>query len=220
MITKFKNYLITESPDTIYDEEGHGHYYQSDEAKPFFVEVNSDHTKVEKIFVGKRGSCHGDMRQNNISKTKAYPGRVFLDSKLMAFWVYPNEKLFISIIEKLEDKLDIEMFDNGWRIEVIKTNNGIKRTEFEPQVGDYYFSNGRSSGDKTLIPIEEYAGSENVSKEDQIMHLMNWKEKDEAIKAGKFHFGSFGSFKTGWDQPHNIKYRQAIYQENKNNNDN
>jgi hypothetical protein len=28
----------------------------------------------------------------------------------------------------------------------------------------------------------------------------------------------FGSDKTGWDKPHNIKYKQAIYQENKNSN--
>ena len=55
------------------------------------------------------------------------------------------------------------------------------------------------------------------SKELQIQHLMNWQEKELAKKFGKIHFGSFGSRLTAWDQPHNIKWRQKVYQENKKN---
>ena len=48
--------------------------------------------------------------------------------------------------------------------------------------------------------------------------MMNWKEKELAKKAGALKVGKWGSYKTGWDQPHNIKYRQAIRtSENKNN---
>ena len=39
--------------------------------------------------------------------------------------------------------------------------------------------------------------------------MLNWKEKQ------KLNINNFGSSKTAWDKPHNIKYRQAIYQENK-----
>ena len=48
--------------------------------------------------------------------------------------------------------------------------------------------------------------------------MLNWQEKDKLKKEKGVH--GFGSDKTAWDRPHNIKYRRAIYQENKNNYDN
>ena len=219
MITKFKNYLITESPDSM-NYNGKHLDFEDVDAKPFFVEVNSDHTKVKNIYVGSFGSCHSDIPFSDDQDKKAYPGRLYFDNKIMAFWVYPNEILFKDIIKNLEEELDIELFNNGWKIEIIKTEDDIiYRKSVRSGDPDDFFSQ-TYWGDTEIIPIEDYSGSEDVPEEQQIMHLMNWKEKNLAIKAGKFHFKSFGSYKTGWDQPHNIKYRQAIYQENKNNNDN
>ena len=44
---------------------------------------------------------------------------------------------------------------------------------------------------------------------------MNWKEKALAKKQGELNMKGWGSDKTAWDSPHNIQWRQAIYQEKK-----
>ena len=212
MITKFNNFnLITENPDTLKDENGGYHDYHDKESRPFFVQVNDNHRKVEKIHFGKRGKTHAQIKNFSITD-KCYPGRVYLEIKIISFWVYPNDILFKSIINTIEDKLGIKMFDNGWRIEVIKSENGFIKHQFKSKNDEYYFSRGIGLGkDKMIIPIEDYTGSDDVPEEEQIKHLMNWKEKELAKNISKFHFGAV---KTGWDAPHNIKYRQAIYQEN------
>ena len=226
MITKFNKYkLITEDPDSFYDGDSYIQYGDQD-ARPFFVDVDQNHTQVEKIYVGDYCSTHGSI--SYLGKNKAYAGRLWDDSKIISFWVYPSINLFKQIINALEDKLELKIFNNDWRVEVIKTDEGdIKVKEFRER-GDYYdeyFFRGNEdeenfSGDSEIIPVEEYAGSENVPEEKQIQHLMNWKEKELARKLGKIHFGNFGSKLTSWDQPHNIKWRQAMYQENKKNYDN
>ena len=215
MITKFNNFnLITENPDHIVDEFGVYHDFKDKDAIPFFIQVNDNHTSVKKIYFGKRGKTHSEIKRSAILNDKCYPGRVFLESKIIVFWVYPNDILFNSIINAIENELNIEMFDNGWRIEVIKIDDGFIKHQFKLSNDEYYLSKGIGIGkDKIMIPIEDYTGSDDVPKEEQIMHLMNWKEKELARKINKSHFGSV---KTGWDASHNIKYRQKIYQEKHN----
>lgn len=213
-INKFENFqLITEDPDTIYDDDKNKEYYcRSIESRPFFINVNSDHTKVTKIIIGDYGTYHSDIRYDmNYNYKRAYPGRVWLNSKIMSFWVYPNEILFKDIIKNLEEKLNIKMFNNGWRIEIIENENGKITKDIKP--GDDYYYVSQSSTITNIISLDEYSGSEDVSEKDKIMHLMNWKEKELAKQFGKIHFKGFGSDKTAWDQPRNIRYRQAIYQE-------
>ena len=106
MITKFNKYLITESPDNIKDEKGYEHWYEHDEARPFFVKVNSNHTKVTDVYIGKNATCHSEMKGFSTIVGKSYPGRIFIYNKLISFWVYPNEILFDSIIENLEEQLE------------------------------------------------------------------------------------------------------------------
>lgn len=212
MITKFNKFnLITENPDNI--TYNHQHIYMSDDdAMPFFCIVNSDDTEVEEIYFGTNGDYHSDI-DDNYDLEKAYPGRMWLDHKIMAFWVYPNDKLFKSIIHNIEDQQGIQIFNNDWKIEVIEKNGKFKRRKEDEDV----YSNTGEYDKAKIIPLDDYAGSEDVPEELQIMHLMNWKEKELAKKLGKIHFGSSGSHKTAWDSSHNIKWRQAIYQENKKN---
>ena len=220
MITNFKNFnLITESPDKIYQNHKVKCLNDAKDAVPFFFEVNKNHTKVEELWIGPNGSYHSNMNITGVER--AYAGRLWLDSKIIAFWVYPNKKLFESMVEALEFKLDIDIFFNNWKIEIIKTDkNKIKRSEYKRfgKKQDFYFGGRSEYMDAKifqLISIEDYLGSDNVPKELQIQHLMNWEEKELAKKLGEIHFTGFGSDKTSWDQPHNLKYRQAIYQENK-----
>ena len=46
------------------------------------------------------------------------------------------------------------------------------------------------------------------------MHLKKWQDKEKEKKSGEQKVIGFGSDKTAIDRPHNIKYRQTIYQEN------
>ena len=232
MITKFEKFnLIIESPDfiTLTEDGEEKEYLWSDgNTKPFFIEVNSDHTKVKKLYVGSFRTKHSDIKFKCDYSERAYPGRIWMDEKIISFWVYPNKTLFIDIIKNLEKRLRRKIFNitgghrgsiGGWRIEVIKDgNDDIIRNEFDTddEYADYYGQNKRSRY-YDIIPIEKYIGSENPTEEEHIMHMMNWKEKALAKKAGKLNIKGWGSDKTAWDSPHNIKWRQALYQEKKNN---
>jgi hypothetical protein len=216
MITKFNKFnLITEDPDE-FEYNGEWISLNDDDAIPFFC-ILENNTTVDEIYFGENSSCHSDIIfDDKLVNDRSYPGRMWLDRKIMTFWVYPDDVLFKSIIHKIEKELDIKIFNNDWKIEVIEKEDGIKRRKDSE---DIYVNSGDFEYAK-IIPLDDYAGSEDVPEERQIMHLMNWKEKELARKIGKLHFGSFGSRKTAWDTPHNIKWRQAIYQENKKNDDN
>ena len=216
MITKFQKFnLIKESPDKVNLTEYSYLKWTNTDAIPFSFIVNNSHTTVENIFVGRRGYNHGSIKEQNLS----YAGRLWLSDKIISFWVYPNITLFNSIIENLENELNIKIFNNDWKIEVIFTNDGnIKKRDIKDNKFDFYFGTRdiKNIRNYKIIPIEDYIGSEDVSEEEKIQHLMSCNDKELAKKLGKLHFPDhFGSKLTAWDSTHNIKWRQAIYQENK-----
>ena len=47
--------------------------------------------------------------------------------------------------------------------------------------------------------------------------MKKWQDKEKEKKPGEIKVTGFGSDKTAIDRPHNIKYRQIIYKENKDN---
>ena len=217
MIIKFENFkLITENPDTIPMGGFKALHYYDEDAIPFDVKVNSNHTQAENIFLGKASYCHNSVECFG-DKDKAYPGRIWTKHKMISFWIYPNEKLFVSIIKKLEEKLGIDIFNNDWKINIMKIDNKIEKEEFDSSKEQDYF-NRSTVGKEDIISVEEYAGSENAPEDLRALHMMNWKEKALAKKQGKIHYKGWGSDKTAWDQPHNIQCRQKMYQEKKNNN--
>ena len=224
MITKFNEFnLIKESPDelSIRYKNGRVRYsHRSADAKPFFVEVNSAHTEVTKLFIGPYKGWHSDMRYSYFGE-RAYAGRIWTKLKIISFWVYPNKILFTSILRSLQEKLGIRIFNNDWKVEIIRTDQGIKRKEpRDPDVKywpeEYYVgSRAYKKTNQEIIPIEDYVSSEDNTEELIAQHLLNWKEKEKEKK--KDGVKGFGSAKTAWDKPNNIKWRQALYQENKNN---
>ena len=211
MITKFDKFnLITEDPDVlIYNNKK---YSDKDKDTISFVsDVNQENTKVNQIFV--TDLTHKSLYdEDDESLNLAYPGRLWTEDKIISFWTYPNETLFKDIIKKLEEKTGLKIFNNSWKIEVVKTKSG--KIKVSKGNLDNYLGYDPASRVE-VIPIEEYIGSENVPEEKRILHMLNWKEK-EKLKKEKGVEG-FGSTKTAWDKPHNIKWRQALHQENKNN---
>lgn len=218
MITNFEKYnLIKESPDTVlYDGEKYGMNNGFGDM-PFTCTVNDDHTKVKNVEIGNQGEGHGELQFDN---TRSYPGRLWLKPKILTFWVFPNVTLFKSIINNIEKQLEIDIFNNGWRMEILKVDGklDVMKVDKSKNPRDYYYGDEDASDEYEVeaIPIDDYNGSEDVPEEIRQLHLMSWKEKQLAKSAGLLDT-NFGSAKTGWDQPHNIKYRQAIYQEKKDN---
>jgi hypothetical protein len=217
MITDFKNFqLIKEHPDHVYDKDrGDNYGVEDNDAIPFSCDVNSEHTEINNIYFGAKGIYHQDIPY--MGKNPQYIGRLWLNSKIISFWVYPSDNLFKKIIEKLEKKLKLKIFNNDWRIEVLKNEDNILKTTYDKKldVNDYYFSLDYDEYEPTptLIPIEDYVGSENQSEKDKLWHLMNAEEKKKATIIGKKPEIYGGSKLTGWDSPNNIKVRQAKYQE-------
>jgi hypothetical protein len=173
---------------------------------------------VISIYFGPNGGGHADMRTQG--PKPSYPGRIWTESKIIAFWVYPNNELFKSIIEKLEDELNLKIFNNGWRIEIQITNGKIKKREVSTN-NDYYINdegyenandyyiNDEGYENAKLVPIEDYIGSEDVDPNKRELHLMNWKEKEKLKQKGKLARG-FGSDTTAWDSKKPIEWRQAM----------
>ena len=215
MITKFDNFL-NESPDTV-DVDGFRDlsYYDND-AVAFACKANADQTELEVLEVGDEGQMHSDSGLGEGDEW-SYPGRLWIKSKIISFWVYPNDILFKQIIKGLEEKLDIKMFNNDWKVEVIKREGKVvKRDYSEEDIESYYYDERQGYDESELISLDEYAGSEDFSDLQKQMHLMGWAEKQRLKEKGVKLAPGFGADRTAWDQPRNLKYRQTIYQEKKN----
>jgi hypothetical protein len=191
IVTKFYNYnLITESPDNIFLDYKTLKYTDND-AVPFGWNIINNKLSV---YTGRNGSLH----EESMPHIK-FSGRLWLDSKIISFWSYPDEKLFIELIKKLEYELKIKIFYNNWKIQIFNKDGIIQKTN---KPDDAYLTH---KGIKQLIPIEEYVSSDALPEEEKAMHLMNWKEKEKLKPNG------FGSNKTAWDSENNIQKRQMKY---------
>lgn len=220
MITKFNTYLITESPDNLQTKSG-AHTVSDNDAIAFFSEVNNDHNKVIAIYTGKFGESHSKV---GYAEGRFYPGRMWINDKLISFWVYPNPTLFKSMIYALEKKLDMKIFNNGWKVEVIKKNGIIKTKEIKStnKQNDYFFPDqfwhNQEDGYLVLIPVEKYIGSENFNDAIKKWHTSTWQEKEKLKQSDLApSFKGFGSDLTAWDSKNPIWWRQLKYQENKKN---
>jgi hypothetical protein len=209
MITSFREFLITENPDTLYTD-GETYHYGMKDAVPFEAGVIDG--EVKNVYIGESGGEHADNIKVREGEEEAYPGRLWLKGKIMSFWVYPDEKTFRKIVSGLEELLGVRIFNNGWQLEVIDKDGEIKKSDKDD---DLYYSKYGGEDYNEIIPLDYYTGSNDVPEEVRLRHTMNWKEKEAMRKSGKFKGSKFGSSKTAWDQPRNLRYRQALYQESK-----
>lgn len=219
MIKNFENFkLITESPDKII-YSGEVLHAESNDARAFLFTINSNNT-VKDTYISELGIYHSEW-VNTLDvphEQSTYSGRLWENHKLISFWIYPNEKLFIDIIQNIERKLNINMFNNGWKIEILKLKSGnILKSDVD--IEDTNF-NDIDYDDLVLdiIPIEEYVGSMEFSEKEKKWHLMNSEEKQRAKKLGLSpNVKGWGSYKTSWDSNNPITLRYKKYHENNDN---
>ena len=188
---------LNEDPDSLmYKDELL--VYKDKDAIPFSYDIYNDD-----VLVGKKGSTH---YQSEIGHYK-YTGRLWLKSKVMSFWVYPEVDDFKIIIDSLEKKLKKKIWGNDWSIEI------LLKTDGKPYIGDVWDIDDDMDikPGSFFIPIEEYVGSENVPEEQKAIHLMSWEEK-QALKKKGWGKG-WGSDMTAWDSKNPLQWRQSKYQE-------
>ena len=207
MIKKFKEFqLLKENPSFIRDEQGKRICDMDDyDSKPFYCEVNDTHTLLTKIYFG---DFNSHIESGYKIENPSYPGRLWTKNKIISFWTYPNIDLFNSIIMGIERELKIKIFNNGWRIEVVKKDGEIVKTEFTDNTNSYYNVDVDFDVEE-LIPIEHYSGSDDVPEKEKLWHLQNSSEKEKTIKSGNRPEIYGGSYKNSWGTTNDIRWRQA-----------
>jgi hypothetical protein len=128
------------------------------------------------LYVGEKSGNHNDMFYKieddiygiKFSKIKNQ-GRIWTKHKVISFWDFPKKYEFDRIINDLEDKLKIEIWNNNYIIEISKRNNGkgwkldhpdfdkFESKEKEIKMGNIIFSIHK------FIPIEWYSGKRNIN---------------------------------------------------------
>lgn len=177
MIKKFKTF---ESAEYIYDKDEHGDSvricsFSSFDARTFgYVPFEGNYYMV----VGQsHKDWHCDLsalfnKELLLDRFELkYPGRLWLDHKVITFWEYPPKEEMQKLLNDINDSYDEIDWSDGWRIEV----------------RDVYV--------EKLIPLEEYMGSESSSEEEmKAPHLLSPIEKEMLKKQGKLNIPpGFGS---------------------------
>lgn len=154
-----------------------------------------------KLYIGKKGVTHGDFYTMNGDINSRddldYPGRIWLrnycekfglENGYISFWRYPEPEKLKEIIDKLEEHFDEKIWNNEYLIEVVDT------PEKSIEVSDYSlgldkFDVWQDSNDQgTLIPLEDYMGSMDWSKDiQQKQHVISPIFKNNKVPKG---FGS------------------------------
>ncbi|NPV12755.1 MAG: hypothetical protein HPY57_13290 [Ignavibacteria bacterium] len=213
-------YRLFENPDiinyeepreifsTYSDEDGVAFGYINNKMK---VELGGKHFDIIPNKNNKYITLSGSINRNNIG----FAGRLWLNTKVISFWIYPSKKELKNVLNDLEvafnkkypkytPKLDFS--DPDWLIEVIG--------DFEDPGDNDWDSEKLGNKKPRLIPLSEYTGSEERDNEEiRIPHLMDWREKEMIKKKGVIFGKGFGSDMTAWDSKNPLPWRQAKYQE-------
>jgi len=100
--------------------------------------------------------------RNDIMTGTKYNGRIWLNSKLIAFWRLPDEKKFLDLIEELNSKVPNLNIDGSWKIFTQDEN-----------------------GDDNMIPLKDFTHgklspeAEKVNQEKWKQHMISPLEKEK-----------------------------------------
>jgi hypothetical protein len=182
---KEKLYSLNESPDNL-KLNGNRYDANHESAYSFEVILDTDSNRVKDVIIASEsGRNHGDdentdgemeggpqswvnyedtLPRYNFNWKKIYPGRIFLEPKILSFWVYPSKAELKTIISIFEKKMNISITDNGWFIEVYR--EGMKKKGKK----DYHCNYDREDASE-ILPLEYYTGSNTPSEKEVLQHL-------------------------------------------------
>jgi len=160
-----KKLFLKESPDSIpknltYDKYGDPYVnyadldYSDDDPSEEYVNFDSYDAHAfwiddDEVFMSRSTETHLYRIKRDVNY---YPGRIWVNAKIISFWYYPDNKKLHWILKKLNKELEYYypdrkwdlLNDDGWLIEVPKTRN----KELPWKAYDYFKSE--------LVPIGEY----------------------------------------------------------------
>jgi len=176
-IKSFKNFKLNESPQEINDiEKNININYKLIDSRAFGYYNN-------KLYIGWNNRClHKHMTQEFgvIRKDFTYPGRLWLDYKVISFWKYPeNNNKLNEILNDIEYNIniDIDLYQcKKWTPINFQTDNWL----IEIKTDDSEFD--------TLIPLKEYIKSQGRSEQEL-------KQKHIEVGSGENVPKGFGSRK-------------------------
>ena len=163
----------------------------------------------DNIYIGEYGEWHGSILNDytkNTTSTKnvdgdydeddiynfvydenlgtIYHGRFWKGSKIITFWDYPPVDIFENYIKKLEKRVNLKIWNNGWKIEIKKDLSNVIDLSLS---GNNRYWNAKVNVD--IIPIEDYIGSDNNDYIEHIKSPMNKKKVDtEGWKPKKYKY--------------------------------
>ena len=172
MITKFR-YFINEACDVV--SLGNGkevHYYREDNYTFLYFDGKMKHYRPledSQLYMDFSDNVHSTLRddlardngysEDYVNNHTKFSGRIYLESKIIAFWDYPNKKEFVNIINDLERVTEkqgepVKIWNNGWRIEIYAKKGRGYHNFYHP---DYErFDVPEINNETKIIPVEWY----------------------------------------------------------------
>ena len=135
-----------------------------------------------------------------------YPGRVWLDSKYIAFWMHPPkeelEKLLSDLKKSLSENGDVVNWDDDWKLEIVDDYRYVD--------GDYY---KRTWDYNTkIIPLSQYGETdmENISENTEYANKMT-KIAEEELKKNSGGDDYFDQIDAALKLPKNLDIIKSIF---------
>lgn len=176
MITNFKKF---ESAEIIMDYENDIEIANFDD-----IDARSFGYYNDELYIGSDYHCNlvDDLERRDFE----YPGRLWLNKKLISFYIYPQKEKFAKVLNDIKEKSKIENdedidWEDGWRIEIYK--DVIDTEEYWDDFEEWsYFKDTGDFEKIEIIPISEYVGSKDVDMNNIPPHMMNYEEKKKWLK--------------------------------------
>jgi hypothetical protein len=210
---------LFENPDFIVDEKDNRYTYGNSKYMPIPFGFYDG-----KLFIDKegRGIMHAELpgwseiekeiKCDNTRYCKSrvllqYSGRLWKVPKLISFWKYPPKEKFKEIIDEIGEAIgEPNMYNNPeWRVEIVtskKTNHVGKEVKDVKDNWDWDENNYETK----LIPLKNYAGSNQRSKEELAKaHVASPIEKSKMKRPGRSQF-----FKVRDSKEKPLTWKQAL----------
>jgi len=175
MITKFKNFLLNESPDNIYYNKRNLNYC-TDGAYPFGYDDSNDDFLMTDFKCDTHDSLISISGNESGREHMYFTGRVWIKEKLISFWDYPeNYTKLKKVLKDLEEEYNILFYDDeppikiddNWNIEVIMDKNDKQIiNKYKYWGSSEHNGDGRYINDSVIIKVGEYKGSSKRSAEE------------------------------------------------------
>ena len=178
-----KTYKIFENPNHIFADI-RGKWldlnFDDEDALPFFYD-----TELKILFVGqskkdgiyyihpelinivnKHRSMKGFSPLSINDTNLLISGRIWIGRKVISFWTYPHKSIFNTIIDELESKSSVNIWNNNWLIEVIigDDDKPVKNLPY-----NWKNNTAMEKGIIKLIPVEDYDKSKNFNRENHVL---------------------------------------------------